>query len=120
VDGILVAAGRDQSDAGAFPLNERIGAHGGSVREHGDIAAKALEGQIQALGRHAHRREHAFGEILGCRRRFGRGDPAAAVEHHAIGERAADVDADEKTGHRLPQSRQNDHADIVGQMALAK
>ena len=44
-------------------------------------------------------REHAFGEI---RRRGGglrRGDRAVLGQDHAIGERAADIDADEKTCH---------------------
>ena len=40
--------------------------------------------------------EHALGEIVRRRRRLRRRDPAAAVEHHAIGEGAADVDTDEK------------------------
>ncbi len=95
VDGILVAARRDQADARSFSLEERIRADGRSVSEHRDVAAEPFEGKTQAIGRQAHRREHALGEILRRRRRFGRGNPAAAVERNAVGEGAADVDADQ-------------------------
>ena len=40
VDRVLVAAGGDQPDPGALPLDERIGADRGPVREHRDVAAE--------------------------------------------------------------------------------
>src|SRR5207249_10017029 len=51
VDGILVAAGRDQADARSFSLEKRIRADGRTVREDRDVAAEPFEGDAQATGR---------------------------------------------------------------------
>ncbi len=101
MDRILVAARGDQPDFGAFALDQRVRADGGPVREHLDLAAELLEGELEALGREAHRGDHAFGEVGRGRRGLGGGDGAIFRKHHAIGEGAADVNADKKPCHFL-------------------
>ncbi len=99
VDRVLVAPRRDQADARAFSLDQRVRADRGAVGEHRDLAAELFEREAEPLGRHAHRGEHALGEIGWGGRGFRRGDVAVTIEDHAIGESAADVHSDQKPRH---------------------
>ena len=64
-----------------------------------DVAAEALEGNAETLGGDPHRGEHALGEVARRRGSLGGGDAPGPVEHDAVGEGAADVNADQKPCH---------------------
>ena len=105
--GVLVAAGRGSPDPGALPLNERIGADGGSVREHATSRQnRSKTAQALAAMRIA---AACLRRILGCD-----GDLVAVTcprgQAPRKRERAADVDADEKTVPRYFFSGSNSNA----------
>ena len=93
-DGLLVAARHQQSGARAATLRQRVGTDRGAVHEGGGSRQQfrcrrrqGLSGIIQAI-------EHAVGWIVGRRQRFGRETPPRLRQDHAVGEGAADIDAD--------------------------
>src|SRR5581483_3551956 len=99
MDRVLVAFRRDEADLRALALDQRVRADGRAVRQHLDLPAELLEREAEALRGDLHRLEHPFGEVGRRGGRLRGGDAAVAVEHDAVGEGAADVDADEETGH---------------------
>jgi hypothetical protein len=88
---IAKATRANKAHAGTFFLQQRVGDHGGRVgekRDAGRIDAVLLKSQTDA----AH---HTLGKILRSGQYFCDTDPATAfLDEGAIGERAANVDAD--------------------------
>src|SRR6185503_13073232 len=95
VDRVLVAARGDEADPGAALLDDGVGAHGRAVRQEGDIAAELAELEAERLGARAERVHHAAREVRRRRGHLGGEELAGAVHDRAVGERAADVDADQ-------------------------
>jgi hypothetical protein len=88
---IAKATRADEARASTFVLQQRIGDHGGRVRQKRDtgrIDTVLLKTQTDAP-------HHALGKISRSRQYFGDADPAAAfLDEGDIRKRAADVDAD--------------------------
>ena len=78
-------------------LDDGVGADGGAVRQERDVAAEVVERDAERLRAGAERVDHAAREIGGRGGHLGGEQLAGAVDDRAVGERAADVDADEVT-----------------------
>ena len=91
LDGVAKALRRDERDRAALALQQRVGRHRRAVRD----AREPLErrhGRAQA--------RHDAVRLIGRRRRhLAERDRAVAIEHHQVGERAPDIDADDQIGH---------------------
>src|SRR5579864_5486217 len=105
VDDVAMPLGGDEAELGAALLHDGIGADRGPVRKYGDVAVELLRSDAQLRRRRADRIDHALGEIARRRGRLRRGDGAAVVDHHAIRESAADIDANKIRGHARSASQ---------------
>jgi hypothetical protein len=91
LDEVAKARGGEDGHARAPPLEDRIGAHGGAVDHAPDVRARDAEG-LEAG-------EYGARLLLPPRGDLGDDDaPRGLVDCGEIGERAADVDADEEHG----------------------
>src|SRR5205814_8904198 len=69
----------------------------GALRQERDVATEAIERDAERIGAGAERVQHAAREVGRRRGHLGGEELAGAIDDRAIGERAADVDADEIT-----------------------
>ena len=93
VDDIVVALGGDQTDLGAAALDDGISADGGAVGKHGNGVEQLRQVQPD-LGRRARDGfDHTFGKVGRRGRCFGDRQLTAFIHQHAVGERAADIEA---------------------------
>jgi hypothetical protein len=93
---VAEALGGDVADVGAPPLQHHVGGEGGGVHDAVDVVGRRAgfrQRQVEGLQRTDSR-------VVGRRERLGREQAGAAVvagrpllDHHDVGERAADVDA---------------------------
>ena len=90
LDDVGEALGGDEHGARAAALEQRVGRDGHAVREDLDVGGA----RAGALEHGLHRGEHALGLVGGRRRRLG-GDQPPAGDEDGVGERPADVDAEE-------------------------
>src|SRR5262249_49893424 len=99
VDDVVVALGGDEAELRAAMLDDGIGADRGAVaRALGRPTAPGGVGPERPRGR-GRGFQHALAKIMRGGGRF-RGDARPRlVDHHAIGEGAADIDADEVGAH---------------------
>src|SRR5205085_3131073 len=95
VDRVLMAFGSDQPDFRAPFLNDRVRADGGAMREESDVVAEVVERDTERLRAGAERVHHAAREIGRRRGYLGGEQLPGAIDDRAVGERAADVDADQ-------------------------
>src|SRR6267378_4575728 len=100
VDRVLVPLGGDETDLRAALLDDGVGADRGAVRQEGDVAAEPVERNAERLRAGAERIEHAAREVGRRGGNLGRQQLARAIDDGAVGESAADVDADE-VAHRV-------------------
>src|SRR5208282_6506099 len=92
---ILESRRCDQRDAGAFSLQQSIGADGGAVQQCDGSSSAAHSCRVnfsESFGNRARR-------IVGCREYF-QSFESAALHPHTIGERASSVDCDAECGMR--------------------
>ncbi len=101
VDHVVVAFGRDQADAGAPLLDDRVGSRRRAVGEQPQRFAKGVRSEAEFVRRRVHRRQHAGREVAGRGGHLARDEPPRLVHDHAVGEGAADIDAAEIFGHSL-------------------
>jgi hypothetical protein len=92
--------GGDQRRAGAALLEQRVGSDGHAVGEGLDLGGRAAG----ALQHRLDRAHHPLRLVLRGRGDLG-GVDLAAVEHHRVGERSADIDAEQ---HAAKLSRPNE------------
>ncbi len=90
-----MAARGDEADLRAPLLQHGVGADGRTQRQPRGVAQQRLGGEAESLAGQPQRLHDALGEIVGRGRRLGGDDAALGIHHHAVGERAAGVDADE-------------------------
>ena len=98
---VAKTAGDDQRGARAAPLDERI------RRERGAVHDLAYRGTRNAVPRQqlVHAVQHAGGEIVGAGQHLaGHHATGRSLQQHEIGERAADVDAQDAAS-ALPEAR---------------
>ena len=95
VDRVLVPLGGDETDLRAALLDDGVGADRGAVRQERDVAAEPVQRNAERLRAGAEGVEHAAREVGRRRGNLGGQQLARAVDDGAVGERSADVDADE-------------------------
>ena len=93
-DGLFVAARHQQSGTRAAALGQRIGADRGAVHESGGARQQIRNRTRQDFGGKVETVEHAVGRIVLCGQRLGRKPAPRLRQDHAVGEGAADIDAD--------------------------
>ena len=87
---VAEAAGRDQSHDRAPAFDDRVGDHGGAVGERAGRTGGRLE-RTEPV-------DHAGGRMRRRRGDLARVQPSRRLTRHDVGERAADVDADDGHG----------------------
>src|SRR5690606_32530139 len=91
-------------------LDDGVGANRGAVGQERDRAAEGFELEPDGCRARSQPIDHPAREVLRRRRHLDRVHASFPIDHHAIGERAADVDADEvracfrRRGHTVPMS----------------
>src|SRR5690606_2725630 len=95
VDRVLVPPGGDEPDARAALLDDGVRSDGRAVRQERDVAAERIELEAERPGAGAERVHHALREIRWSGRDLGGEQLPAAIDDGAVGEGAADIDADE-------------------------
>ena len=85
---------RQQPDAPALALQQRVGRHRRAVQEERAVAEERREREPERFARLLQRRDRPRARILRHRRHLEHRRPPARVGDHEIGERAADIDAD--------------------------